>query len=77
MLKILKGNVKFYPGLKLRLGSPIEAPDLNSIPGDSPRGNSSSSSNALNILENDATIDTETKNEIMQIMPHIDDPAKS
>ena len=77
MLKIVKGNVEFYPGFKPHPGSPMVAPDLNSVSGDSGRGNSSTSSDAFDALSNDATIDTETKSEIMQLMPHIDDPAKS
>ena len=77
MLKIVKGNVMFYPGFKPRPGSAMVAPDLNTVSGDSGRGNSGFSSNAVDALANDATIDAETKNEIMQLMPDIDDPAKS
>ena len=77
MLKILRGNVKFYPGFNPRPGSPMLAPDLGSVSGDSGRGDSSTSSRAVDALANDATIDKETKNEIMQLMPHTDDPAKS
>ena len=71
MLKIVKGNVKFYPGFKPHAESPMVAPDLNSVSGDSDR------SKAVDTLAKDATIDAETKSEIKQLMPHTDDSAKS
>ena len=72
MLKILKGNVKFYPGWKIGSVSPITAPNLANIANESRR-----QPNAFDALGNDATINMETKKEIKQLMPQIDDQPKS
>ena len=79
MLKILKGHGKFYPGWEFHPGSPITVLSLYNLP-ESPDSNSGltwTRADLDRVLANDNTVDSETKNEIQQLMPHIDNQAKS
>lgn len=88
MLKILKGNIKFFPGWKIDGRSSIEAPNLSSDPEYSDRicarcppisseQVKNSSPETVDAIINDITINFEIRAEIKQITPHIADHAKS
>ena len=78
MLKILKGSVKFYTDCIPSGAWVLEAPSLHNLSEDTFQNISNwSLSDIEEFLANDATINPETKKEIQQLMPKIEDNAKS
>ena len=88
MLKIVKGNIKFYPGWKIDPRSSIEAPNLSNVAEQSIRSCSDcpplpkeqgkcSCSDTFNAFMKDTKIDSEIRKEIIQLMPYIDDQERS